>query len=191
MSIPREALDLIIQFEGYHRRLPDDRAAPYLCPARVATIGYGSVWLPLPAGGKRAVRMDDAPITRAEAAELLSWELRECEAAVDRLIARRLPALSRGALVSFAYNVGAGALRSSTLRRVVEAGQWPRVPGEFARWRMGGGVVLPGLVRRRAAEAALFLRGIHDDDTAGRAGAGDDRAGAGGDGWTARVVPAA
>ena len=156
MTIPREALDLICEFEGYHKRLPDDRAAPYLCPARVPTIGIGSTFYE----DRRKVSLSDPPITRERAFELLGFELAECEAAVDRMVTRRLHPLSRGALVSFAFNAGTGALRSSTLLRRVNACAWRDVPAEFAKWRMGGGVVLPGLARRRTAEAALFMAGV-------------------------------
>lgn len=156
MAIPQEALTLICDFEGYHRKLADGRAAPYLCPARVPTIGIGSTFYE----DRRKVALSDPPITRERAFDLLAFELRECEAAVDRMVTRRLDPLSRGALVSFAFNAGAGALKSSGLIRRVNAGDWRSVPAEFAKWRMGGGVVLAGLVRRRAAEAALFMRGV-------------------------------
>lgn len=154
--IADEALALICEFEGYHKKLADGRAAPYLCPARVPTIGIGSTFYE---DGRR-VTLADPPITRERAMRLLAWELRDCEMAVDRMVTRRLHPLSKGALVSFAYNAGAGALKGSGLLRRVNAGQWLDVPAEFAKWRMGGGVVLAGLVRRRSAEAALFARGV-------------------------------
>lgn len=154
--IADEALALICEFEGYHKKLADGRAAPYLCPARVPTIGIGSTFYE---DGRR-VTLADPPITRERAMALLAWELRDCEAAVDRMVSRRLHPLSKGALVSFAFNAGAGALKGSGLLRRVNAGQWRDVPAEFAKWRMGGGVVLAGLVRRRSAEAALFARGV-------------------------------
>ncbi len=163
MSIPRAALELIERFEGYHRRLPDGRAAPYLCPARVPTIGIGSTFYE----DRRPVTLADAAVTRERAYALLGFELAECEAAVDRLTTRRLPALSRGALVSFTYNCGAGAYRGSGLRRAVNAGDWPRVPAELSKWRLAGGVVLPGLERRRRAEAEMFLHGIREETSHG------------------------
>lgn len=153
--IPRQALQLIMDAEGYHKRLPDGRAAPYLCPANVPTIGYGSTRTE---DGRR-VTLADEPITHTRALELLAWEVAKCERAVDRLCPD-LPPLARGAIVSFAYNLGSGALETSTLRRVVNARRYADVPRELAKWRMGGGVVLPGLVRRRAAEAELFMRGV-------------------------------
>lgn len=194
MAIPREALELITSFEGYLRRLPDGRAAPYLCPARVPTVGWGTTFYE----DRRLVTLADAPITRERAYELLGFELAECEAAVDRLTLRRLPPLSRGALVSFTYNAGAGAYRASGLRRRVNAGDWGGVPAEFRKWRMGGGVVLPGLERRRQAEAELFMRGIREEATnvaaVGTTGGAGDRRRLGSDragGWLTTIRRAA
>jgi lysozyme len=59
------------------------------------------------------------------------------------------------ALIDFTYNLGAGHLRSSTLRRKVNAKDWAAMPAELRKWVRGGGRVLPGLVARRNAEAAL------------------------------------
>lgn len=172
MTVHPRALELIEHFEGYHRRLPDGRAAPYLCPARVPTIGIGSTFYE----GGRKVSMSDPPITRERAHDLLGYELRQCEAAVDRLTTRKLPTLARGALVSFVYNVGAGAYKGSGLRRAVNAGDDKRAAVEFLKWRMGGGVVLPGLERRRRAEAALYLEGIRHEVVAGDGAAHRDGA---------------
>ena len=60
------------------------------------------------------------------------------------------------AIVDFTFNLGAGRLQTSTLRRCINAGNWDRVPQELRRWVRGGGRVLPGLVRRREAEVALI-----------------------------------
>jgi lysozyme len=60
------------------------------------------------------------------------------------------------ALVDFTYNLGVGRLQTSTLRRVVNAGDWQGAKEQLMRWTRGGGRVLPGLVKRRAAEAALL-----------------------------------
>lgn len=159
MAIPAESLDLIKSFEGYLRPLGDgsDRVKPYLCPARVWTVGYGSTFYE----NRRKVASHDTPITRARALELLAFEIeRICEPGVDKAVTVGLHALSRGALVSFAFNCGVGALKKSTLIKRVNAKRWADVPKELAKWRMGGGRVLPGLTRRRAAEATMFLRGV-------------------------------
>jgi lysozyme len=123
----------------------------------VATIGFGSIWRP---DGSR-VETTDPPITRTEALARLGDEVsRKCEPAVARHITVRLHPLMHGALVSWVHNLGAGALAGSTLKRVVNAGEWGRVRAEFLKWRMAKGVVLAGLVRRREAEAAMFMRGV-------------------------------
>jgi lysozyme len=156
-----EPLKLIFDFEGYHKLLPDGRAAPYLCPARVPTIGYGSIYR---ADGSR-VTLSDLPITREVAAEWLAIEIAEkCLPAVRRLITTPLPPIAIGVLVSFGYNLGSGALQRSNLRRVVNERRWDRVPAEFLKWRMAGGKVLRGLERRRKAEAEMFLAAVlaHD-----------------------------
>lgn len=160
MAIPQEALEgLICAFEGYLRPLNDgtDRVRPYLDPVGIPTIGWGSIWR---MDGSR-VTMADPPISRAHAMDLMQREVRlKCEPAVDRLISTRLHPLSRGALASFCYNLGGGALQASALRKAINARRWEDVPAEFAKWRMAGGRILPGLVRRRKAESDLFMRGV-------------------------------
>lgn len=159
MPIDPEALALICEREGYLQPLNDgtDRVRPYLCPAGVPTIGFGSIWR---MDGSR-VAMTDPPITRAEAMALMQREIEaKCVPAVSRLITVPLHPLSHGALLSFVFNLGAGSLKSSGLRRAVNDRRWADVPGEFAKWRMAGGRVLRGLELRRAAEAEMFLRGV-------------------------------
>lgn len=157
--IAQEALELIEHFEGYLRRLNDgtDRVKPYLCPARVWTIGVGTTRYP---NGVR-VKGDDPPIDKATAYRYLESELREDTAGVNKYTAGvKWHPLSHGATVSFAYNCGVGAFRRSGFRKAVLDERWEDVPRELAKWRMGGGRVLRGLVRRRAAEAKLFMEGV-------------------------------
>src|SRR5690606_35636428 len=156
MALPKEALDLIKEFEGYLKRLNDgtDRVKPYLCPAGVPTIGWGTTRYP---DGRR-LKLSDPPINKKTATTYLEHELTEDERAFDRLTTVRLPPLARGALVSFVYNCGAGAYQCSTLSKRVNAGRWADVPKELAKWKYGGGKVLPGLVRRQIGRAELFLR---------------------------------
>lgn len=138
------------------RRFEGLRLRPYLCPAGVPTVGYGSTIYER----GTPVRLTDNPITRERAEALLLHDLRT----------RRLPAVlslcpgadspgSVAALADFAFNVGVGALRASTLRRRVNAGRWDLVPGELRKWVRGGGRVLPGLVARREAEVRLIGAG--------------------------------
>lgn len=141
------AADLCRQFEGF-------RAKPYLCPAGVPTIGYGSTrYL-----DGRKVALTDPPVTEAQARAML-------DASLVRDYLRPLtalsPVLSRlpqawGALGSFAYNLGVPAYQRSTLRKRVDAQDWTGAKAEIFKWVRAGGKVLPGLVKRRAAEAALL-----------------------------------
>lgn len=142
------AAALCRKFEGFYSR-------PYLCPAGVATIGYGTTRY---ADG-RPVALTDAPIDRAAAEQLLLWELtRTAAPAVQRLC----PALygqspqAFNAVVDFVYNLGAGRLQTSTLRRKLNAADWAGARAQLLLWVRGGGRVLPGLVARRQAEAALL-----------------------------------
>ncbi len=164
MPLHPEALALICEREGYLKPLRDgtDRVVPYLCPAGVPTIGFGSIWR---LDGSR-VEMTDPPITRAEAMALMGREIEgKCLPAIGRLITVPLHPLSEGALASFVFNVGAGALRSSGLRRAINERRWGDVSGEFMKWRMAGGRVLRGLELRRIAEAQMFLRGVNAQRT--------------------------
>jgi lysozyme len=125
-----------------------------LCPAAVPTIGVGSTFYE---DGTR-VTLKDAPITRERAMELLEHELLQCLPRVQRLC----PGLAdwgevaTGAVLDFAFNCGTGALAGSTLRKRINADDVPGARVELMKWVRGGGRVLPGLVKRRAAEAALL-----------------------------------
>ena len=141
--VTEDGLALIKRFEGF---VPE----VYICPAGWPTIGYGHV-----------VRDDERSrfmngIEEATAEELLCRDVETAERAVLRLI--RVPIEDRqfDALSSFAFNLGAGALQSSTLRRKVNREEHDAVPPEFRRGVWAGGRRLRGLVRRREAEAARY-----------------------------------
>lgn len=137
------------QFEGLYLK-------PYLCPANVATIGFGSTRYE---DGRR-VTLADPPITKARAEELLMWEInRVCVPAVKRSCPELKEPKKLAALLDFTFNLGSGNLHSSTLRKKINAEDWDAAQIELAKWVRGGGRVLPGLVKRRTAEAAL-LRAI-------------------------------
>ncbi len=141
------ARDLCLVFEGMYLK-------PYLCPANVPTIGVGSTFYE---NGTR-VSLADSAISRQRAMALLEWELNHCLPKVRRLC----PALkdwgeqATGAILDFAFNCGTGALQSSTLRKRINADDLDGAKTELMRWVRGGGKVLPGLVKRRAAEIALL-----------------------------------
>jgi lysozyme len=141
------AAALCRQFEGF-------RPSPYLCPAGYPTIGFGTV--NKPDGTK--VTLADAPIDLRTANE---WLLRTIRLeylpgvlAASPILAGHPEAL--GAMVDFAYNLGVPRYRASTLRRKVNQEDWDGAKLELMKWVYGGGKKLPGLVKRRTAEAALL-----------------------------------
>ena len=140
-----QGLAIIKKFEGF-------RAKPYACPAGVATIGYGSTYY---ADGK-PVKLTDAPVTEAQAQELLQTTLAKYEACVNGAVKMPINQNQFDAFVSFTYNVGCSAFRNSTMLRLFNQGYAPQAAAQFSRWTLGGGKVLAGLVSRRAAERALF-----------------------------------
>ncbi len=140
--INSEALDLIRRWEGL-------RLSAYLCAAGIWTIGYGHT---------TGVKPGDT-ITEAQATALLQADLRVAEAAVQNMVHVPLSDGQFGALVSFTFNVGQGALGRSTLLRRLNAGDYDAVPAELARWNRAAGRVVQGLSNRRAAEAGLWARG--------------------------------
>ena len=146
MKTSDKGLDLIKSAEGFMPR-------PYLCPAGKWTLGYGSTFY---ADGT-PVRDGDHPVTEAQALELLRNTLGQYEDAVARAVTVALTQDQFDALVSFAYNVGCANLRTSTLLRKLNEGNYTAAASQFERWNQGGGKVLPGLVKRRAAERDLFL----------------------------------
>jgi len=130
------------------------RLQPYICPAGYPTIGYGTVWKP--DGSK--VTMEHAPISKETAEEWLVHELRHNYLAGVLKASPGLLARPRalGAMTDFAYNLGVARYRASTLRKRVDDGDWEDAKAQLMLWTRGGGRVLPGLVKRRAAEAALL-----------------------------------
>ena len=150
MNTSKAGLDLIKQFEGL-------RLKAYKCPADVWTIGYGHT----SAAGQPAVK-SGMSITEAQANKILAADLGQYEDAINNSVKVDLTQNQFDALVSFVYNVGIGAFQKSTLLKKLNAGQYDAVPGELMKWTKGGGKELPGLVRRRRAEAALW-RGVNDD----------------------------
>lgn len=138
-------IDLIRAFEGF-------RAKPYQCSASVWTIGWGSTRL---ADGSR-VTQNTPEMSEDEAERLLRQQLVSYERAVLTLVPCKLTQNQFDSLVSFAYNLGSGSLRASTLRKKVLRGD-PTAADEFPRWSYASGKFIRGLHRRRMAERKLFL----------------------------------
>lgn len=142
------------EFDGLHD--PDRSTAviePYYDPVGLPTIGYGhllsrTAWAPL----------DQFPaISIAQAEALLRADLMKAAGAVMRLVRVKLNANQIAALIDFVFNAGAGNFEISTLRRVINRGDFAAVPGQLMRWVYAKGIKLPGLVKRRRAEAELWV----------------------------------
>ena len=151
IAVPQAAIDLAKRFEGFHRVPKFDiqrRAHPYICPAGFWTIGYGHLCKP-----------DHPPITQKEAERYLADDLQTALSATLRYcpVLATEPEGRLAAIVDFTFNLGAGRLQTSTLRRRVNQHDWKSVAQELRRWVYGGGKVLPGLVTRREAEVALLI----------------------------------
>lgn len=141
------AVALCKRFEGF-------RAEPYNCPAGVATLGYGSTFYE----DGRKVTLQDKSITQVEAELML---VRSLSTQYIPAVLKASPTLinnsnALGAILSFAYNLGVSRYRASTLRKRLDAADWDGARIEIVKWTRAGGKVLPGLVKRRAAERAMF-----------------------------------
>ena len=141
MRVSNRGLDIIKAAEGL-------RFYPYLCSAKVWTIGYGST---------RGVTKDTGPITEEQALARLKMDvLNEAERPLKNLVRVNLNQNQYDALASLVFNIGQGNFKSSTLRQKLNRGDYEGAAGEFWKWRRAGGKVLPGLVKRREVEEKLF-----------------------------------
>jgi lysozyme len=141
------AAELCKRFEGF-------KSKPYLCPANVPTIGYGSTYY---ADGRK-VTLQDSHIDEPTASALLMHEL---EHTYLQGVLRNCPILMTderkcNAIVDFCYNLGTGRLQTSTLKRKINASDWEGAKEQLMLWNKGGGKVLAGLTKRRVAECALL-----------------------------------
>ena len=127
---------------------------PYLCPAKIPTIGYGNTYYP---DGKR-VTLLDKDITKQQAFDMFKEVANRFAKRVDTLVTSNLNQNQFNALVSFAYNVGTGNFSSSTLLKKVNRNPDDlTIKDEFLRWNKAGGKVLNGLTNRRNEEAILYF----------------------------------
>jgi lysozyme len=157
MKISARGIQLIKHWEGVRYR-------PYICSARLHTIGVGHVLYPdqgrLPLDQRDAFPLkaeDNRVFSGAEVDGILGADLRRFEVGVAKLFPMVLTQGQNDALVSFAFNLGLGGVQRSTLRQKVLRGEVEAAADEFLKFTRGGGKVLPGLVKRRNDERALFL----------------------------------
>jgi lysozyme len=161
VKVSQAAIQMIKHHEGV-------RTKPYRCPALLWTVGVGHVIdpthaavkyeerknLPVPAGWDRVITMDEVD-------RILAEDLRRFERGVVRLCPASVG--NQGifdSLVSFAFNVGLGNLQRSSLRMKTNRGELEEAADEFMKWTKAGGKVLPGLIKRRMDERALYLSGV-------------------------------
>jgi len=164
MKISQAGITLIKDFEGVRYR-------PYLCPAKVWTVGVGHVLYPrqirMPMERRVGISLlasDRRTFTEDEINALLATDLKFFESGVHRLCGGSLTQFQFDALVSFAFNCGLGTLQRSTLRRKVLRKDYIGAADEFLKFCRAGGRILPGLQRRRIAERALFLKQVKDPE---------------------------
>jgi lysozyme len=144
----------IARFEGCVLHMYND-------PSRHATIGVGHLIHLGPINGREPQEFRRG-ITRKRAIELLMNDADKAARSVRQLIKVPLNQHQRDALISFTFNCGEGALASSTLRKRLNRREYAAVPQELNKWVMSGGKRLPGLIRRRKAEGALFSHGRYN-----------------------------
>lgn len=162
MNVSAAAIAMIRHHEGVRNK-------PYLCPAKLWTIGVGHVLYPqqalLPVSDRLQFPLfsdDNRTFSNDEINALLVADLRRFERGVARYCPSAIGHQDQfDALVSFAFNVGLGNLQRSTLRMKHNRGDYEGAAAEFMKWTKGGGRVLPGLVKRRLDEQRLYMRGLH------------------------------
>lgn len=142
----KASIDLIKSFEGL-------KLTAYLCPANVPTIGYGST------KGLTRADVGKKTITEAEATRLLLEDVARFEKAVGELVKVKLTENQRGALVCWTYNLGEGNLaKSKMLERINANAETALIERSWLQWINANGKPLPGLLRRRQAEIALWKK---------------------------------
>ena len=161
MKVSAAAISMIKHHEGVRNR-------PYRCPALLWTVGVGHVIDPTHAAVKYEERKNlpipagwDRVLSAGEVDAILAQDLAKFERGVARLCPASLN--SQGifdSLVSFSFNVGLGNLQRSSLRMKTNRGDLEEAADEFLKWTKAAGRVLPGLVKRRMDERAMYLSGV-------------------------------
>jgi lysozyme len=148
MKLDENGYKLIQGFEGLS-------LVPYLCKAKIPTIGYGNTYYP--SGIK--VTMADKPISLATANWMFRTIADRFAVDVDQLIKANLNQNQFNAITSLAYNIGIAGLAKSTLLKKVNINPSdPTITAEFAKWNKAGGKVVNGLTKRRAVESKLYFK---------------------------------
>ena len=143
MKISHRGLKLIAGYEGFHSK-------PYLCPANKQTIGYGHLIMPYE---------KFTEITREEGDALLLKDCEIAEKAVEKLVTAEINQDIFDALVSFAFNVGAGNFEKSSVLKNLNKSDYYNCALSFCLWNKAGGKILQGLINRRAEEQLIFTIG--------------------------------
>lgn len=141
------AIDLIKRYEGF-------RPQAYQDSVGVWTIGYGTTII-----NGQPVKQG-MTITQDQALQLVQQEVNKLWSRIESILKVKINDNQMNALIDFAYNLGFGSLRNSTLMRLVNESKFDEAANQFPRWVYAGGKVLPGLVRRREAERQLFLQNV-------------------------------
>jgi len=147
MKLDKSGYDLIKSFEGLSLK-------PYKCSAGIATIGFGNTYYE----NNVKVQMSDAVITKQRAEDLLKLNADRFAVKVSNIVHKPITQNQFNSLVSFAYNLGSGALASSTLLKLVNINpNDAMIAKEFLRWNKAGGKPIQGLTNRRIKESALYF----------------------------------
>ncbi len=178
MKLSDAGAELMHRYEGFRNK-------PYQCPAHIWTIGYGHVLyqeqirLPMarPAGKTKA----DIPMIRSEyplknkdnrvwSKEEINELFKDDVGTFERGVLRLAPGLvgrqgAFDACVSFSYNAGLGNFQRSQIRMRINRGDWEGAAEAFMQWTRAGGKELPGLVKRRKAEIALFKTSLEKEES--------------------------
>jgi lysozyme len=153
-GLSQQGAGFIARFEGCVLHIYND-------PTHNATIGVGHLIHMGPITGHEPPEFRNG-ITRKRALELLMSDAGKAAGSVRRLIKVPLNQHQLDALISFTFNCGEGSLAASTLRKRLNRGEYKAVPSELNKWVLSGGKRLPGLIRRRKAEGALFSQGKYN-----------------------------
>lgn len=147
MKLNEKGYRLICEFEGL-------KLKPYLCSAKVPTIGYGNTYYP---NGKRVTLLDQ-PITKEYAFEIFKDIADKYAKRVDEMVKKPLTQNQFNSLVSIAYNIGTGGFSTSTLLKKVNVNPNDlTIRNEFLKWNKASGKIIDGLSNRRKKESDLYF----------------------------------